>query len=96
VEGAAAVALKAAAYCVLVTPTGDSDQVEHGRLTVVRNAAPEQKILRGVVLHVGPHVQSDIDRGDVAHYHGFHEILDGQETRHVVPQQYLLAVEDDE
>lgn len=90
-------ALKAAAFCLVVTPTGDSDQREQGRLVVVENRQPERKVFRGVVESVGERVQTTANRGDIAHYTGYHEIVDGrQDMRHVVPEGNLIAIEDDE
>lgn len=87
-------ALKAAAYGVIVTPTGDNDESEHGRLIVVHNESPHRKILRGVVEHVGAHVEDGIEPGCVVHYNGFEEVLDGEAVKHVVPHAHVLCWED--
>lgn len=91
-------ALRAAAHCVLVTPTGDHNETEHGRLVVVRNDNPQRKVYRGVVLDVGSQVRQvmDLASGHVLHYTAFEELLRGQDTLHIVGSQYILAWDDDE
>lgn len=91
-------AMKAAGYCILVTPTGDDDQTQKGQLIVVHNDAPQRKTFRGVVEHVGKFVQDDIEVGNVVHYAAYRELpKDGGEKAdvwHVVPHQDLIAIED--
>lgn len=87
-------ALRASAYGVIVTPTGDNDEAEHGRLIVVHNETPHRRVLRGVVEHVGGLVRDDIEAGCVVHYNGHEEVLDGEIVKHVVPHQNILCMED--
>lgn len=91
-------ALRAASHCVLVSPTGDHNETEHGRLIVVQNDNPQRQVYRGVVLDVGSQVAQimDIVRGNVLHYTGFEELMRGEDTLHVVGSTYILAWDDDE
>jgi hypothetical protein len=86
-------ALRAAGHCILVMPSGDNDAAEQGRLVVVQNTQPRAQILRGVVEHVGCHVDDGVEIGDVAHYTPNFLPL-GQ--YHIVPVASLMAFEDDE
>jgi hypothetical protein len=89
--------LKPGVHAILVSPTGDHDQVEHGRLVVVQNEVPQRKVWRGVVLAVGAHVMAEIKPGDVAHYSQYVELADETVTpKHVVPENYLLAWDGDD
>lgn len=85
-------ALKPGAPCILVTPTGDTNESERGRIIVVENTAPDQTIRRGVVEDVGSIVQGKMVPGDVLFYTECYELL----GKHVVPEQYVLGWETDE
>ena len=85
-------ALKASAHSVLVRPTGDNDEIERGALLIVKNDNPKHKIFRGVVMHVGAHVVEDMAVGNLVHYGSYYELGE----HHVVPDNQIIAYEDDE
>lgn len=83
-------ALNPGAPCILVTPTGNTNESERGRIIVVENSEPAHTVHRGVVEEVGTIVQGKMQKGDVLFYTEHFTLLD----KHVVPEQYVLGWED--
>jgi hypothetical protein len=87
-------ALTPANHTILVEPSllsNEEDETAHG-LHVVRHSQPQRKVWRGVVQKIGAHISEEVSPGDVAHYTDFVEVGE----MHIVPEQHLLAWENDE
>lgn len=86
-------ALKPAGNCLLVQPSlvdNNESQRQNG-LYVVGEQHQGRKLYRGVVQCVGANVTDDIQIGNVALYSDFVIV----EELHVVPEQNLIAWDDD-
>lgn len=82
--------MRAPYHALIVTPTGDTSEVERGRLVVVNSTRESDKVFRGVVEDVGPHMeQPGLEQGAVAFYSSYVEVLDW----HVVSQHHFLCFE---
>ena len=81
--------MRAAHHCIVVTPTGDAGEYEHGRIIVKLTPDNEQTtIYRGVVVDVGPHMEQEgLEPGCVVFYTGYYRVLD----YHVVPTSAYLC-----